>query len=92
MFALGLSHIAAWLHVFSHQQTNLERAEQEAVTLDKQQGFELLAKCSKAISDATYLDELGKSHRFYEKLSWADKREINRRALVYAQRVCRSCI
>ena len=62
-------------------------AEQEAVKLDKQKGFELLARCSKAISDATYLDEIGKNHRFYEKLSSADKREINQRALVYAEQV-----
>ena len=62
-------------------------AEQEAIKLDKQKGFELLARCSKAISDATYLDEIGKNHRYYEKLSSADKREINQRALVYAEQV-----
>lgn len=60
---------------------------QEAVKLDKHKGFELLAQCSKAISDATYLDEIGKGHRFYEKLSYADKRDINQRALVYARQV-----
>ena len=59
---------------------------QEAVKLAPQR-FDLLATCAKAISDATYLDEIPSSHAHYERLSSAQKREINQRANVYAQRV-----
>ena len=59
---------------------------QEAVKLAPQR-FDLLATCAKSISDATYLDEIPSSHRHYERLSSAQKREFNDRALVYAKRV-----
>ena len=59
-------------------------AAQEAVQLAPQR-YELLATCAKAISDAAYLDEIPRSHKHWERLSWADKRALNERAFVYAQ-------
>ena len=50
--------------------------------------FDYLARCSKAWSDATYLDEI--SGRFKEKLTDQAKRDFNERALGYGKKVCNS--
>lgn len=47
--------------------------------------FEHLARCSKAWSDATYLDEI--KGTFKEKLTDQMKRDVNEKALVYSEKV-----
>lgn len=47
--------------------------------------FDYLARCSKAWSDATYLDEI--SGKYREKLTDQAKRDFNERALGYSEKV-----
>ena len=47
--------------------------------------FDYLARCSKAWSDATYLDEI--AGKFREKLTDQAKRDFNEKALGYSKKV-----
>ena len=69
--------------------THTELFVQEAANLDPK-SFEHLARCSKAWSDATYLDEI--KSKFKEPLTDQMKRDVNEKALSYSKEVlCLHC-
>lgn len=57
---------------------------QEAIQLEP--SSQNLARCSKAWSDLTYMDEI--QGKFHEPLTHEAKRHFNEKALAYSKQVC----